>query len=33
MTGQRQVDAAPRIQYFAPLCSWQQQQNKGQRCG
>ena len=33
MTGQRQMDAAPILEYFAPLRTWLQQQNKGQRCG
>jgi peptidyl-dipeptidase A len=33
MTGQRQMDAAPLIEYFGPLRQWLQEQNKGQRCG
>jgi peptidyl-dipeptidase A len=33
MTGQRQMDAAPLIEYFSPLRSWLQEQNKGQKCG
>jgi peptidyl-dipeptidase A len=33
MTGQRQMDATPLIEYFAPLRTWLQEQNKGQTCG
>jgi peptidyl-dipeptidase A len=33
MTGSRQMDAAPLIEYFSPLRQWLQEQNKGQRCG
>jgi peptidyl-dipeptidase A len=33
MTGQRQMDATPLIEYFSPLRSWLQEQNKGQKCG
>ena len=33
MTGQRQMDATPLIEYFTPLRQWLQQQNKGQTCG
>jgi peptidyl-dipeptidase A len=33
MTGQRQMDATPLIEYFGPLRQWLQEQNKGQRCG
>ncbi|KFE70280.1 Peptidyl-dipeptidase A precursor [Hyalangium minutum] len=33
MTGQRQMDATPLIEYFSPLRQWLQQQNKGQTCG
>ncbi|MDY7231556.1 M2 family metallopeptidase [Hyalangium rubrum] len=33
MTGQRQMDATPLIEYFGPLRGWLQEQNKGQRCG
>ncbi|WP_224246076.1 M2 family metallopeptidase [Hyalangium gracile] len=33
MTGQRQMDATPLIEYFAPLRQWLQEQNKGQTCG
>jgi peptidyl-dipeptidase A len=33
MTGQRQMDATPLIEYFGPLRTWLQEQNKGQKCG
>lgn len=33
MTGQRQMDASPLLDYFNPLRSWLQEQNKGQQCG
>lgn len=33
MTGQRQMDATPLIEYFSPLRGWLQEQNKGQKCG
>jgi peptidyl-dipeptidase A len=33
MTGQRQMDATAIIDYFKPLKSWLDQQNKGQTCG
>ncbi len=33
MTGQRQMDATPLIEYFGPLRQWLQEQNKGQKCG
>jgi peptidyl-dipeptidase A len=33
MTGQRQMDATPLIEYFGPLRQWLQEQNKGQTCG
>jgi len=33
MTGQRQMDATPLIEYFTPLRQWLQEQNKGQTCG
>ncbi|MBN1207489.1 MAG: M2 family metallopeptidase [Myxococcaceae bacterium] len=33
MTGQRQIDATPLIEYFTPLRAWLQEQNKGQTCG
>ncbi|WP_223632525.1 M2 family metallopeptidase [Corallococcus sp. EGB] len=33
MTGSRQMDATPMLEYFAPLRRWLQAQNKGQKCG
>ncbi|NOK08420.1 M2 family metallopeptidase [Corallococcus exercitus] len=33
MTGSRQMDATPMLEYFAPLRRWLQEQNKGQKCG
>ncbi|MCY1037083.1 M2 family metallopeptidase [Corallococcus sp. BB11-1] len=33
MTGGRQIDATPMLEYFAPLRRWLQEQNKGQKCG
>ncbi|HYH95793.1 M2 family metallopeptidase [Hyalangium sp.] len=33
MTGQRQMDATPLIEHFAPLRTWLQEQNRGQTCG
>jgi peptidyl-dipeptidase A len=33
MTGSRQMDASPLIEYFAPLQQWLKEQNKGQSCG
>ncbi|QAT85795.1 peptidyl-dipeptidase A [Corallococcus coralloides] len=33
MTGTRQMDATPMLEYFAPLRRWLQEQNKGQKCG
>jgi peptidyl-dipeptidase A len=33
MTGQRQMDATAIIDYFKPLKSWLDEQNKGQTCG
>lgn len=33
MTGTRQMDATPMLEYFAPLRTWLQEQNKGQKCG
>jgi peptidyl-dipeptidase A len=32
-TGQRQMDATAILDYFAPLKTWLDQQNKGQKCG
>ena len=33
VTGTRQLDAQPMIEYFAPLQGWLKEQNKGQKCG
>ena len=33
LTGERRLDAAAVIEYFQPLMSWLQGQNKGQQCG
>ncbi|MDC0706923.1 M2 family metallopeptidase [Stigmatella sp. ncwal1] len=33
MTGQRQMDATPLLDYFSPLRGWLKEQNKGQQCG
>jgi peptidyl-dipeptidase A len=33
LTGTRQIDGAAIIQYFQPLMSWLETQNKGQTCG
>ena len=33
VTGQRQMDATAIIDYFAPLKTWLDQQNQGQKCG
>ena len=33
LTGSRQVDAAPLLEYFQPLSAWLTQQNQGQQCG
>ena len=33
MTGTRQMDAAPLLNYFAPLQTWLKEQNKGKKCG
>ncbi|WP_199732725.1 MULTISPECIES: M2 family metallopeptidase [Corallococcus] len=33
MTGGKQMDATPMLEYFAPLRRWLQEQNKGQKCG
>jgi peptidyl-dipeptidase A len=33
LTGQRQMDATALLDYFAPLKTWLEQQNKGQQCG
>jgi peptidyl-dipeptidase A len=33
LTGAREMDASPIIEYFARLQGWLEQQNKGQQCG
>jgi peptidyl-dipeptidase A len=33
LTGQRQIEAAGMLEYFAPLRAWLGQQNAGQTCG
>jgi peptidyl-dipeptidase A len=33
LTGTREMDAAPIIEYFEPLMTWLKEQNKGQQCG
>ena len=33
LTGSRQVDAAPLVEYFQPLTQWLAEQNKGEQCG
>jgi peptidyl-dipeptidase A len=33
LTGGEQMDAAPVLEYFAPLQDWLKQQNEGQACG
>jgi peptidyl-dipeptidase A len=33
ITGSRQMDASAMLEYFAPLYTWLQEQNKGQQCG
>ncbi len=33
LTGQRELDASAIIDYFAPLMSWLEAQNKGRQCG
>jgi peptidyl-dipeptidase A len=33
LTGQREMDASAMLEYFAPLRTWLQEQNKGQKCG
>jgi peptidyl-dipeptidase A len=33
LTGTRQMDASAILEYFAPLRSWLEEQNKGQQCG
>ncbi|MGQ0508386.1 MAG: M2 family metallopeptidase [Myxococcaceae bacterium] len=33
MTGARQIDAKPMLEYFEPLQRWLKEQNNGRRCG
>ena len=33
LTGTREMDASPILEYFAPLQGWLTEQNKGQQCG
>jgi len=33
LTGTREIDAGPIIEYFQPLIAWLKEQNKGQKCG
>ena len=33
LTGGESMDAAPMLEYFAPLQDWLKQQNEGQTCG
>ena len=33
LTGSRELDAGPIIEYFQPLITWLKEQNKGQKCG
>ena len=33
LTGTRQMDAAPIIDYFSPLMGWLKQENQGRQCG
>ncbi|QRK06275.1 M2 family metallopeptidase [Archangium violaceum] len=33
LTGQREMDASAMLEYFTPLRTWLQEQNKGQKCG
>jgi peptidyl-dipeptidase A len=33
LTGNREMDASPVLEYFAPLQGWLTEQNKGQSCG
>ena len=33
LTGTRQMDASAILDYFRPLESWLEEQNKGQQCG
>ncbi|RMG96196.1 MAG: peptidase M2 family protein [Deltaproteobacteria bacterium] len=33
LTGTRKMDAAPLVEYFAPLAAWLEEQNQGRTCG
>ena len=33
LTGTREMDATPLIEYFAPLMTWLKEQNQSQQCG
>jgi peptidyl-dipeptidase A len=33
LTGEKRMDATAILDYFAPLQTWLDQQNKGQKCG
>jgi peptidyl-dipeptidase A len=33
MTGERQIDAAAMLEYFAPLSTWLKEKNSGAKCG
>jgi len=33
LTGSRQMDASAIMDYFAPLKTWLDEQNKGRQCG
>jgi peptidyl-dipeptidase A len=33
LTGTREMDATPILEYFGPLEHWLEQQNRGQQCG
>ncbi len=33
LSGSQKMDAAPMLEYFAPLQTWLKQQNEGQQCG
>ena len=33
LTGTRRMDAAPMVEYFAPLAAWIEEQNAGRSCG
>jgi peptidyl-dipeptidase A len=33
LTGTRQIDASAIIEYFQPLMTWLEEQNKSQQCG